>query len=164
MMSWQYIAGFFDGEGTIPVRNNHGLIPKPSIVQTGEVGILLLNLIKNFLESKGIKSSVYEDVRGGNNVKSHWKKIHMLHVTNNESSILFLKGISPFVHIKKVAVHDVIRFAKLFPGLKGFHNGILGRHDSPRAIASRRWRMLNPDKHRELQQRAYAKRKRMLSQ
>ena len=111
-MSWQYIAGFFDGEGDLGYNENRFRF---RIWQSGKEGHEILLRIRSFLLEHGINSSVAGGVscRKGSFSK---KPVYYLTVLNRESVIVAtLKNVYPFLHIKESKALDMIRIDKLFP-------------------------------------------------
>lgn len=70
-VTWAYLAGFFDGEGTICVGSTRGM--QWSVAQAHERGRDVLRRIQSFLAIRGIKSSLYlrEDKTGNNLFDAH---------------------------------------------------------------------------------------------
>ncbi len=86
-MKWEYIAGFFDGEGSI-IRKRSGyalMIPQTNIT--------VLNAIKSFT---GV-GNVYPVKKR----KSHWKDAWVYCVTDYSGVILVLKGMVNNLVVKK---------------------------------------------------------------
>jgi LAGLIDADG endonuclease len=117
MITWQYLAGFFDGEGSVSITSNHrsGFNIAIQLPQSGIEGLALLTTIREFLMEQGIQvQQIYTRDKSSPLSK---KTDNRLQIGNRDSSIAFLKSILPFVQIKKSKVEDAIRFAKLFPKL-----------------------------------------------
>lgn len=112
MMTWAYIAGFFDGEGTIwfPLAKKRGrMAPTASMFQTD---ITPLKKIKEFLEVHGIKTYEYS-TKLKNPISK--KIIHRLQMRSKKDVELFLYHISPYLIVKKKLAEDVWRWCKIFP-------------------------------------------------
>lgn len=109
-LSWEYVAGFFDGEGCIRIADNKK-VPQFSLratfAQSADRGHKVLNEIRIFLEDKGIKSKIYTV-----------GKQHELTICRREICNLFLAKILPFLRIKKNEAEDILRFSKLFPKIQ----------------------------------------------
>lgn len=86
-MTTEYIAGFFDGEGTVSTSGNKIRI---SIPQTNKE---VLEEIKNFL---GFGNILTEKLR-----KAHWKQSWVFYTTNSRDSVSFLDKVLPFLIVKK---------------------------------------------------------------
>lgn len=71
-MTWQYIAGFFDGEGCIHKVKNRRFNYSIHLTQTEEVGRILMNEISDFLAAQEIGCHVYDRT---NKLKSKSGKI-----------------------------------------------------------------------------------------
>lgn len=106
-MNWNYIAGFFDGEGTI-CTTARGI--QWSIAQSRERGRVVLEDIRTFLAEQGIKSSVYQ--------KKDRASMFTLYVTDRERIKKLLLMLYPYLRIKRVEVQDCLRYMRLFPRRK----------------------------------------------
>lgn len=119
-MSWEYIAGFFDGEGNICTvhfaRRGGTFSTVVSMSQTQQRGFDLLTEIKVFLKGEGVHSTIGIR-RKPNNAK--WKDCWALRVYGRESVMVFLKQVIPFVRIKKVEACDAWRFHSMYPAVNG---------------------------------------------
>ncbi|MDP3004156.1 MAG: LAGLIDADG family homing endonuclease [Candidatus Azambacteria bacterium] len=98
-MNWRYIAGFFDGEGTI-AHNGKGF--RITIPQTNE---LVLQKIKLFVGSGNI---IYIPKR-----KSHWSDSWVYYLARQSEVYKFLLRINPFLIVKNNAVKRVIPKLKI---------------------------------------------------
>lgn len=115
MLSWPYIAGFFDGEGHIRFHNTslkHKGALYCTIVQTKDEGLYLLDDIAVFLASHGIRSKVHENSKPSSLKHAQCYRIDILGWDN---SIRFLKFMMPYMVIKKLKAQDMIRYHKTFP-------------------------------------------------
>jgi len=113
VVSWAYIAGFFDGEGHVGLTlgaNRRNI----TISQTGDRGYTLLHKVQGFLQHHGITSSVH-----GYNYVSHPRKqkLWTLHITDYKSSCSFTRELLPFLSIKKTEAQDFRRFISMYPPL-----------------------------------------------
>ncbi|MDP3731014.1 MAG: LAGLIDADG family homing endonuclease [bacterium] len=93
-MTWNYIAGFFDGEGSL-VHNGKGF--RILIPQTHE-GVLLE--IKNFIGS-GI---IYKVAKR----KEHWKESWVYCIAKQEDILKFINKIKNNLVVKKITVLNAI--------------------------------------------------------
>lgn len=120
-LSWEYIAGFFDGEGNVGIFQNRarrGLgTPVITIAQSDERGRLLLSGMQEFLRERSVKS--YLDVQRWKNPKH--KPGFKLRICNRPGVTLFLRGVFPYLRIKKVEAQDVLRFLSIFGSIKGWY-------------------------------------------
>lgn len=109
-VSWQYLAGFFDGEGHVHFSIRGGL--QWSLFQAGDNGRRLLRTIKYFLALHDIESSIYTRPRRrcGETMIGH-----DLYVTSREMVLPLLQYLMPYLHMKKLACQDAIRYCKVFP-------------------------------------------------
>ena len=125
-ITWEYIAGFFDGEGNICVCN--GRHPKrvlgsnvfqASITQSGAQGKLLLQAIGDVLAKHGIRSCICSNrIRSERHAKT-WR----LSVGGRMAVYNFLLKIYPYLWIKRVKAMDTMRFIRMFPNAQGKLSG-----------------------------------------
>lgn len=94
-MNWNYIAGFFDGEGSI-TKNGKGY--RITISQTN---FKVLNSIKNFL---GFGNIFKEKKR-----KEHWKDSWVFYIAKQDEVLLFLKKIRFLIIVKEKEVARAIK-------------------------------------------------------
>ena len=117
-VNWDYIAGFFDGEGSISTMNfscRHTLAATMvTLSQTGTEGIVVLSAIRDFLWSLGIKGYLQTQKR-----REGYRTMHHLKINARPSVTLFLLNILPRISVKRVAVQDALRFIMLFPSIRG---------------------------------------------
>ncbi len=110
-MTWQYVAGFFDGEGNINICPSRGRSWPARIVQSET---RVLNTISEFLKGNGIESHLYHSYKAGQ-YKNAKKDLWCLQITGESNTRVFLQGILPFLIVKKLLVQDVLRFFKIYP-------------------------------------------------
>src|SRR5580704_6700848 len=122
---WAYLAGFFDGEGTIYVKGR--MSPIIILGQSGERGKAVLQKLIHFLLSQGICPSESEPTlkktseaytysrKTGARYKDFWT----FQVGNRPDAIKMLQGMLPYLQVKKVEAQDSLRFCKMFPALNG---------------------------------------------
>lgn len=122
-MSWEYLAGFFDGEGHIGLgrqkhcgegRFSRGA-PRVTLVQAHERGRLLLEEIKAFLQAHNILSVVEIHQQASKRISLSFR----LRITGFNGCERFLEGVFPYLRIKKVEAQDLLRYSIAFPSLKG---------------------------------------------
>ena len=101
-MNWSYIAGFFDGEGSL-THNGKGF--RITIPQINEEVLLS---IKKFI---GYGNIIYITKR-----KSHWSDGWSYYIAKQTEVYDFIKKIKPFVIVKKSSV------IKIIPELKNIVN------------------------------------------
>lgn len=99
-MTHEYIAGFFDGEGTITITKNKIRL---SIPQTNYE---VLDEIKNFLGFGSIRT---EKLR-----KAHWKQSWTFYNTNSEDGFKLLNLIEPHLIVKKSKAIEAITIYKKY--------------------------------------------------
>ena len=96
---WSYIAGFFDGEGTL-CHNGRGY--RICITQTNE------DVLKKIMKFTGYGNVVEITKR-----KSHWKDSWLYFISKQENIYRFLIGISKDVIVKKYNVTKTIPVLKM---------------------------------------------------
>lgn len=113
VMTWAYIAGFFDGEGNI--RMPHRSSGQLSLHQADKRGLILFQEIKQFLEGYGIKCSIHCNKRP----TPLGKPMYRLYTYNRHGVATFIKYTFPYLRIKKAECQDLMRYLKLFPPTPG---------------------------------------------
>lgn len=103
LMTWEYVAGFFDGEGWITLyrtdRNRYGRSVKLGMSQNNRE---VLFVIKKFLESKGLERiGLY---------KSHKRKTSCLLIQNKFDIEKFLNGVEPMLIVKAAKCREAREF------------------------------------------------------
>ncbi len=93
-MNWSYIAGFFDGEGSL---THNGIGFRITIPQTNEE---VLNEIRDFTK---IGNVIKLHKR-----KSHWKDAWLYYISSKKDVCIFLKKIVPYLEIKKISAQNAI--------------------------------------------------------
>jgi|SRR5579859_1609701 len=114
-MTWQYIAGFFDGEGCITYTSEDRL--QLSVSQKRPK---VIYRIQEFLALNGIESVIYIQ-------KSSQHVLRIKQGKRKENAIKFLNLIFPFLVCKRTVVQDFLRFMKIFPGMNKQVKGISKR-------------------------------------
>jgi len=94
-MNRDYIAGFFDGEGSLTKYKNGYRI---FITQTNKE---VLEEIQDFVRV----GNIYEVGKR----KAHWKDCWVLSITNHKNVYLFLKKIGPKLVIKRKLAEEAIK-------------------------------------------------------
>lgn len=115
-MSWQYIAGFYDGEGHLS-KGASGLSHRVGITQTGADGLALLTYMAGFMDAHNITSSI--GICKRDNPKHATR--YDLNITNRSSVEIFLRLTFPYLHIKKLLAQDTLRLFKMYA------HGVLGK-------------------------------------
>ncbi len=114
--SWEYVAGFWDGEGCIWMPVGKGRTVSASISQTDPK---VLIAIKEFLERQGLKPKLRKQSgkskKAFNDKADHWT---ILFQGTKKTSFL-LEKLLPFLNTKKkIYAQDVLRFFTIFPSLR----------------------------------------------
>lgn len=132
MMSLAYIAGVFDGEGSMGLTGTEGrddgsIIPYISIASSEKYrGWETLTEISNYLmEKRGIKCHVdVYDQRGprltkdGQPYNRNYRTMR-LSIRSHHHVRLTLEALLPYLHIRKNSAEDLLRFLQLFPPRTG---------------------------------------------
>lgn len=120
-ITWDYVAGFFDGEGCINIakarEGQHGGSGSFAVtmVQATTRGRDLLDAMAEFLELHHIKSKVYRK----REASSRRKEAFGIVIQGRESVRRFLKAIAFRLHMKKQLAEDAYRFITVFPPVHG---------------------------------------------
>ena len=118
-MNWAYVAGFYDGEGSVMLTSNvrYSFTPHIAIVQSKDIGLQTLTEMKEFFEDNGLKVNRIYDASHDPSRCIHkvWNPLYSLRITNAPSVQKFLKHVLPYVRVKKVKSQDTLRIMKLFP-------------------------------------------------
>ena len=99
-VDWQYIAGFFDGEGCV------SLVYGAAIAQKDRRP---LKQIQEFLAEHGIFTTIGNPIRRD--------QVWYLKIMRKEALKQLLLGIRPWVIVKKQLTEDIWRFLVLFPAM-----------------------------------------------
>jgi len=94
-MTWSYIAGFFDGEGSIG-HNGKGF--RVTIPQTNEQ---VLQELKKFSKMGNVIATAKR--------KAHWKDNWVYYVARQEDVQVFLRRVLPHLIVKRSAVEQAIK-------------------------------------------------------
>jgi hypothetical protein len=117
-MSWEYLAGFFDGEGTVYLPSTGTAIgPRLSIAQSGTEGLAVLTEIGQFFAEQGIKSAIARRKHHKPRLVEGSRPVWMLSMAKRADVEIVMSRLLPFLRIKKVATQDILRFLKLTPPL-----------------------------------------------
>lgn len=106
-MSWEYLAGFFDGEGTIRLSNR---ATHWSIAQSQDRGRRALEEIQRFLGDQGIPSGIH--------VKRRRDGMYTLWISKRASVERIGRATLPYLRIKKVEMQDALRYLTIYPLLQ----------------------------------------------
>ena len=105
-MSWEYIAGFFDGEGYVGAS----LGRTTNAVGMCQQQLDILLRIQEFLQDNGIKSNIQ---KGGEGYTK--KQVWSLRMAGTVEIRKFLPKVIPFLYVKRQKAEDQLRFWKVFP-------------------------------------------------
>lgn len=112
-ISWAYVAGFWDGEGSFTVGVDVFLA---TASQAGLIGKLVLSEISEFLTEEGIHSKVRLAGRAGRGLRT--KDGYMISIHRRDDVQRFCQRVVPHLRVKKAAAQDFLRYFKLYPRLK----------------------------------------------
>lgn len=133
MMRWEYIAGFFDGEGcvntttrkvegtqcvtvTIAQSNADGVEKPPAVLLEISAFLSEVGIVHNISGGrKYLRQTTTSDGRKINTTRP----IYNLQIQNRHGIIAFLTGVRPFLRVKKTKSEDVLRFFKMYPDMRG---------------------------------------------
>jgi len=118
-MNWSYVAGVFDGEGSLSMQRKVALV---SISQSGEEGRVLTGAIRLFLRSQGVRSYVYPVKTTGFGKKQKYE----LHIHKRESIRRFIHGVYPHLYVKKVKALDMLRWLTVYPSFNAHAANYMG--------------------------------------
>ena len=130
IMNWSYIAGFFDGEGSLwfaRASTGGGIHAQITIGQSSE---LVLQKMAAFLVGHGILAKVSQRKKQEGNLQK--KEFFVLYVTNLINVRKFLEGVMPYLVVKKVGAQDVLRYMRLYPAFTPQQRGRYAREESKR--------------------------------
>ena len=115
-MTWEYVAGFFDGEGNINMP--HGLRCKPRVTfyQSGERGLDILYEISAFF-AYDVESHLYRISRKNPNSQI----MYQLKIYGRDNVRRFLRLIYPYLRVKRIEALDFLRYLKMFPQIEAIH-------------------------------------------
>src|SRR6185437_2744100 len=109
MITWAYVAGFLDGEGTVEARNRRiNLFQKDRRV---------LDTIHTFLQGEEVIATLgCRSGRQHNNL-GYLDVQHCLRIVDKPSVEKFLRHVRPYVVVKKQLVEDLWRYLRIYPRL-----------------------------------------------
>ena len=95
-MEWQYLAGFFDGEGNIGYHNQPKFkIKRQVAIQISQKTKPVLEQIGTFLQSEGISHwGIYSQ-------KNKWGGAYVLRIDMAKDINTFLEALIPYLIVKK---------------------------------------------------------------
>ena len=115
-MNWSYIAGFFDGEGSLGLTNlgSNNCCFRVSMAQ-GTVPVL--SKIQEFLAQEDIPCRIELNTNRFHMLTKKHKSVHQLRITVRKNVTKFCELVLPYCVVKKALVQDVGRFLKMYPPL-----------------------------------------------
>lgn len=121
MMNWSYIAGFFDGEGSLSKNggyNDAGAISYVITIPQSESRKIGLDKISEFLNAQGIKNVVKP--RQGKDRGPNFEPMFRISIWKREDLLKMFDAMLPYLTVKKILVQDVRRLYRMYPSLRGF--------------------------------------------
>lgn len=113
-MTWQYLAGFVDGEGWI----GYSVGIRSPRIDIGQAEQEVLHEIVYFLAHSGISARFLRCSLKDRRTALGRKTFYRVLIQGSRNVIPTLKGLLPYLRTKKrVAAQDIIRFDKLFPSI-----------------------------------------------
>src|SRR5271165_5715887 len=122
-MNWAYIAGFFDGEGSIYKNGTKcpdGSISYTATLPQAESRKIILERIRDFLSSQQIDSKLYNRDKNGIPRSEKHERMFILKINKRESVKAFIWGMLPYLVAKKAITQDIWRLYSLYPSLRKF--------------------------------------------
>ena len=115
-MTWEYLAGFFDGEGCIYINHrsySYGKYQAVKITQgiVNEANSGIIAEIFNFLQDHKIPVRWHEDKYQGN------KKFEVI-ASNKQACIGWLEGMLPYLRVKREKAVEAIGYIQKLPDRK----------------------------------------------
>lgn len=101
-MNWEYIAGFFDGEGSTSIIDKKYCNWR---ISQGIKQNKVLYQIQIFLKSQGIKSYLYT-------YPTVASKMSYLHITKHKDVLKILENLYPYLIVKKKVAKIEMDFIK----------------------------------------------------
>lgn len=149
-INWAYVAGFFDGEGSISFSRRNGgtsctvvgLAQSQEHGKTGPPTVFVA--ISEFLRCRQIRHNVYEVGARETPTFVHERAVHTyrtvyhIQIQNRPGITAFLQGVYPYLYVKKQKAEDALRFLKLFPDMRGYFSNVRQAHLSVDALAADR--------------------------
>ena len=99
-MNWQYLAGLFDGEGSISTILYGNIHRVQATMCIGDQDLKLLQEIQIFLQEKGFRVGLHQ----------RKDKMACIHLTGWHNVRKFLKKINPKLRIKKQRALEAIKW------------------------------------------------------
>jgi len=131
VITWPYIAGFFDGEGSVcvPMGTDRTSL-RVTLCQSLLRGRVLLEEIGNFVRTEvGAIPKLRQETR-----RTGWREFWVLRFGGgNAANAEVLKRMMPHLHIKKVEAQDAIRHLIIYPNLRGSAHALVIKEGQARS-------------------------------
>ena len=135
-ISWQYIAGFLDGEGSIIVgttKGNNGDNRGVRIVFVN-TNLKVLNYIDNFLKSKGISGVIAEKPQWRIKNGLHRKRCWHWRIGRRREVISLLTNLLPYLIIKRSKAIEALKLANRPDPRIGTHPSLESRRKHSQSL------------------------------
>ena len=121
-MNWDYLAGFFDGEGYVTISEKFRWSDGCPHIFAGlsQKNVAVLNEIRNFLRSQGIlvRQPYYHPPRKTNVSKNEEQyDLYDMKIGKRRHVLAFLKGVHPHLIVKKDLATKALSFLERAPRL-----------------------------------------------
>lgn len=102
-MTWEYVAGFFDGEGFLRHRDTQGRLKLEIVIVQLTDNAIVLEMISDFLTEEGVANRLWSRV-GRPNAKS----VTYLSVSGSQNVYAFLEGVVDHSIVKVDKIVEVM--------------------------------------------------------
>lgn len=128
-MTWQYIAGFFDGEDSLSCVRNKDSNNNCWRVRLHQSSLEVLERINSFLTTNEILCTIQRTACKGHKQKHGPYRANSdmfaLQISTRRKEIVpFLERILPYLIVKRILVQDLLRFLKIYPKLHRSTHGL----------------------------------------
>jgi len=109
MITWQYVAGFFDGDGCVNLYRHKGKWKKAPLVSMDQARepSMVLHKISRFLKREGIECAIY--IRRKPPANGTALAYYSLRITKISECEKFLNAAIPFLVVKKKQAETALR-------------------------------------------------------
>lgn len=104
-MNWDYIAGFFDGEGSVSLSYRKSGNLKNVLLSITQCQLDVLQQIRDFVGEGKIDVNHHQ---GSKNWKKHWKPSYHFRLSKRSSVVSFLENIRDKVIVKKNKINETL--------------------------------------------------------
>lgn len=119
-MTWQYVGGFFDGEGNVFPVPYRGTIRRIEIsFYQASPGLNALEEIHKFLTRQKLAAYIRKEGRAGEGVRKY--DYYRMVIRTNDDALKFLTLIEPHVIVKKEQVRSALKTLRYNERMKQRH-------------------------------------------